>query len=391
MSSVFTDNKGKSFVLPQQFKDYHILYHDEAADGEIAIDIVHHRLCLIIVREEGQYEVYHYLMEHHNPLFPVVYDCFRQQEGYIVVSEEFINGQTLYEILSKKLPSIDSRAGWFSDICRGLSFLHKAEPAIIHRDVKSENILIDDRGQARLIDFGAAKVYRAEASRDTRLIGTDGIAAPEQYGFAQSDARTDIYALGKLLPELFPEATGLREVIEKATHMDPKDRFQNVEELETAVFTDLFEEGLAEEKYRPESAFAQQNKADRIRGRSESKQSKDVKKFGPLPGFRTGTPWKMFVASDIYALLIFFTFTVKIDNVSGIAELCFWRIMLLIIAFLIIDVSFLWGPVVKGLPGVRNQKKVIRWISRIIWIIILTILLLICGEAVFSALKFWTK
>lgn len=396
MSSMVTDNNGKSPILPHQLNDYQILYHDDAADGEIAINMTHHRLCLIIVREEGQYDVYHYLMEHRNPIFPIVYDCFRQKEGCVIVSEEYINGQTLHDILSKELPSIDSRTVWFSDLCRGLSFLHKADPAIIHRDVKSENVLIDDRGQARLIDFGAAKCYRPEANRDTILIGTDGIAAPEQYGFAQSDARTDIYALGKLLQELFPEAISLRKVIEKATRIDPKDRFQKVEEMETAVFTNLFEEGLLKEKYRPEPEFEQNIRTDRSKGRPKYDSGKGMpseggKPFGPLPGFRTGKPWKMFVAVDIYALLIVFSFTLKIDNVSGKAELCFWRILILMIALLIIDVSFLWGPVVRGLPGVQNQKPLFSWLFRIMWIIILTILLLTFASAVFFVLQIGTK
>ena len=86
MSSMDTDNNGKSSILPHQLNDYQILYHDDTADGEIAINMTHHRLCLIIAREEGQYDVYHYLMEHRNPIFPIVYDCFRQKEGCVMLT-----------------------------------------------------------------------------------------------------------------------------------------------------------------------------------------------------------------------------------------------------------------------------------------------------------------
>jgi hypothetical protein len=185
-------------------------------------------------------------------------------------------------------------------------------------------------------------------------------------------------------------------VIEKATRIDPKDRFQTVEEMETAVFTNLFEEGLLKEKYRPEPEFEQDIRTDRSKGRpkydsGKGKASEDGKPFGPLPGFRTGKPWKMFVAVDIYALLIVFSLTLEIDNVSGKAELYFWRILLLMIALLTIDVSFLWGPVVRVLPGVQNQKPLLRWLFRIMWIILLTILLLIFASSVFFALQIWTK
>ena len=185
-------------------------------------------------------------------------------------------------------------------------------------------------------------------------------------------------------------------MIEKATRIDPKDRFQKVEEMETAVFTNLFDEGLLKEKYRPEPEFEQDIRTDRSKGRpkydsGKGKASEDGKPFGPLPGFRTGKPWKMFVAVDIYALLIVFSLTLEIDNVSGKAELYFWRILLLMIALLTIDVSFLWGPVVRVLPGVQNQKPLLRWLFRIMWIILLTILLLIFASSVFFALQIWTK
>ena len=67
-----------------------------------------------------------------------------------------------------------------SEICDGLLFLHAAEPPIIHRDIKAENILIDRTGCVKIIDYDAAKMYHKGKNRDTVLIGTEGSAAPEQ-------------------------------------------------------------------------------------------------------------------------------------------------------------------------------------------------------------------
>lgn len=81
-------------------------------------------------------------------------------------------------------------------LCDILHKLHGNLPPIIHRDIKPSNIIFSSDGVVKLIDFNAARELRAEQNEDTRLMGTRRFAAPEQYGFGQSDPRTDIYALG---------------------------------------------------------------------------------------------------------------------------------------------------------------------------------------------------
>ena len=84
-------------------------------------------------------------------------------------------------------------------ICRLLETLHTQQPPIIHRDIKPENILLLPDGRVGLIDFGIARQYKSGQDTDTRRMGTRSTAAPEQYGFAQTDHRTDLYALGMTL------------------------------------------------------------------------------------------------------------------------------------------------------------------------------------------------
>lgn len=125
-------------------------------------------------------------------------------------------------------------------ICQGLQVLHGI--GAVHRDIKPENIIL--RGSdAVLIDFDASRLCKAENTTDTRIMGTTGYAAPEQYGFSQTDARTDIYALGILLNEMLTKqhpskqlAEGkFRPIVEKCTRINADQRYQCVEELLSAI------------------------------------------------------------------------------------------------------------------------------------------------------------
>ena len=100
-------------------------------------------------------------------------------------------------------------------------------PPIIHRDITPFNILITSSLDVSLIDFNASKQFKKNKKKDTLLMGTQNYAAPEQFGFFQSDARTDIYALANLLnimltgftPGAFLYQGTLSKVISKATSM----------------------------------------------------------------------------------------------------------------------------------------------------------------------------
>ena len=118
-----------------------------------------------------------------------------------------------------------------------LSFLHRIN--IVHRDIKPENIIITDNATVKLIDFNASRVYKNECTADTVVLGTIGYASPEQFGITQSDARTDIFALGVLLNVML---TGVHpseqlakgragKIVLKCTQIDPNKRYQSVEEL----------------------------------------------------------------------------------------------------------------------------------------------------------------
>ena len=122
------------------------------------------------------------------------------------------------------------------ELCGGLEALHGA--GVIHRDIKPSNIILGDDGHIRIIDFGTARLKKPDTEKDTLLIGTDGFAPPEQYGFTQTDERSDIYALGvtiKLLLKEKYESSAIKAVAEKCMRFDPDKRYRTAAEVKKAV------------------------------------------------------------------------------------------------------------------------------------------------------------
>ena len=71
---------------------------------------------------------------------------------------------------------------------------------MIYRDLKPANILVRPTGEFVVVDYGAVRKFKSDAGKDTHRLGTEGYAAPEQYGgWEQSDERTDIYGIGAVL------------------------------------------------------------------------------------------------------------------------------------------------------------------------------------------------
>ncbi len=129
-----------------------------------------------------------------------------------------------------------------------VSRLHHYRPKVIHRDIKPENVILRPTGSMDLIDFETVRNYKAGKESDTCCLGTRQTAAPEQFGFGQSDERTDVYGIGKTLLYLWTgdyELEGLKvlhprsrfnKMIEKCCAFDPDDRYQSVDSLREALF-----------------------------------------------------------------------------------------------------------------------------------------------------------
>lgn len=179
--------------------------------------------------------VYLQLKELKLPHVPKIIEIHEENQQCIVI-EEYINCPTLessilnHEINQKKAFQI------MQQLCDTLQVLH--EHFIVHRDIKPDNIFYDGVN-TYLFDFDISRIHQKDQIKDTRLLGSYGYAAPEQFGFAQSDARTDIYALGVLwnmmLTGQFPQNQlfqGLETgIIQKAIQIDPLQRYQSIEEM----------------------------------------------------------------------------------------------------------------------------------------------------------------
>ncbi len=189
----------------------------------------------IFRRYSGSGEVYRRLLPVLCPHLPQIMEA-AEQDGQTAVLEEYVQGDTLAELLTgAKLTEKEARQVTMQ-LCQALHVLHSM--GAVHRDVKPENVIL--RGSdAVLIDFDAARIYKDESESDTQVLGTTGFAAPEQYGIFQSDERADIFSLGVLLnimltgkhPSREMAAGKMGRIVRKCTMTAPEQRYQSARAL----------------------------------------------------------------------------------------------------------------------------------------------------------------
>ena len=205
-----------------------------------------------------------------HPALPRIVEIIEDEQEFFLVMD-FIEGKPLINEIKKGPLRQEEVVNWAIQLCDVLSYLHNQTPPIIYRDMKPDNImLLPERDSVKLIDFGIARTYKEGRSKDTKPLGTDGYASPEQYGeLSQSDQRTDIYSLGVTLyylltghdPQIVPFfmkpirqhnpklSEGLEKIIIRCTQADPNDRYQTVEELLYDLINyQKLEEGFIKEK-----------------------------------------------------------------------------------------------------------------------------------------------
>ena len=177
--------------------------------------------------------VFYALSKISSPFLPKIHEVFLGEDTIVI--EEYVEGVTLEQLIESSYCFNKKEAlTLFENLLSGLAVLH--ENGIVHRDIKPSNIIVKNDGQAVLIDFSIARPYSESRSADTELLGTIGYAAPEQYGFSQSDFRTDIYALGATLKTIsFKKDVPkyITKAIERCAAFDPANRFQTVAEIQS--------------------------------------------------------------------------------------------------------------------------------------------------------------
>ena len=178
---------------------------------------------------------------------PKVYRIFEESsEVYLV--REYIEGTPLAHMVLQKGGIPEAEICRISrKICQTAEQFQNPDNLMIHRDIKPENIVITAGGEAVFIDFGTMRSYKKDGSRDTFVVGTRGTAAPEQYGYTQTDQRTDVYAIGQTMLYMVSESyemdqlsqcnisRKLKKVIEKACSFEPDKRYTDASELSRAI------------------------------------------------------------------------------------------------------------------------------------------------------------
>ncbi|MBU5429006.1 serine/threonine protein kinase [Kineothrix sp. MSJ-39] len=297
--------------------------------------------------------VYEYLYK--NPVMgiPRIIE-YLEEDNRLILIEEYISGCSLQDKIDEGKLSLTDIFCYMPELCDILESLHAHSPAIIHRDIKPSNIIITNYNKAVLLDFNAAKYY-SEQEKDTVLLGTQGYAAPEQYGFGASSPQTDIYSLGILLKEMTASVNysdkRIQTIIQKCTQVDPSGRYQDVRELRNEL--------------------SHLSKLPSETGLSATASS-GFQKYA-LPGFRTKTPWKMFLSFLCYLFLTWLCLTLEIKNTYG-AHLWVERIYVFAIFLSIIFCSFNYLDVQRFLPFCRSRNKVVHYLG----ILLLNIAVIFC-------------
>lgn len=170
-----------------------------------------------------------------------------ENETMLCAVRDYIEGLPLNQYVTDLHPSAEQSVNIVSQLCDILAYLHRLNPPVIHRDIKPQNIIIDAESNVWLIDFGISREYNAASAKDTEYLGTVDFAPPEQYGFSQTDQRTDIFSLGVLIGWLFTGETQarkalpklpsprLQKIVKTCTQLTPEHRYSSAELVKKAL------------------------------------------------------------------------------------------------------------------------------------------------------------
>lgn len=333
---------------------------DEKKNIVLVQDIRNSELCVKKTLDIYSRDVYEQLASVRIEGVPAVKECVAD-DGKLIVVEEYVQGRSLKQVLDEQGLLNEEQAYEIAvQLVDILVRLHQLEPAIVHRDIKPSNIIIEKNGHVNLIDFNAARHVNADKNEDTRMLGTVYFAAPEQFGFGQSDERTDIYGLGATINYIMTgdkPGAGIAEcifsdILKKCLMVDAKDRYQSAEELRGVL--DMLNYSIVQDnRKKAETAFGKDNTISVVRTyrnirdiivkmyRKYQKRNYDIDTSWRrylLPGFRRLNVVYCLIALVWYAVIVWMTITFAVtDSKTGIpvtgGELTMYKIAVFVLLF----------------------------------------------------------
>ena len=333
---------------------------DEKKNIVLVQDIRNSELCVKKTLDIYSRDVYEQLASVRIEGVPAVKECVAD-DGKLIVVEEYVQGRSLKQVLDEHgLLNAEQAYEIAVQLADVLVRLHQLEPAIVHRDIKPSNIIIEKNGHVNLIDFNAARHVNADKNEDTRMLGTVYFAAPEQFGFGQSDERTDIYGLGATINYIMTgdkPGAGIAEcrfsdILKKCLMVDAKDRYQSAAELRGVL--DMLNYSIVQDnRKKAETAFGKDNTVSVVRTyrnirdtivkmyRKYQKRNYDIDTSWRrylLPGFRRLNVVYCLIALVWYAVIVWMTITFAVtDSKTGIpvtgGELTMYKIAVFVLLF----------------------------------------------------------
>ena len=252
------ENKIWNDYLPEDMQEhwtvYECLKESEASSTFLVKETVTGILCVLKWGRNRQAEFLRNEMEIMEKMadrklsgIPKTYRIF-EENGEVYLVREYIEGMSLAQMVLQKGGISEAEICRISrKICQTAEQFQNPDEPMIHRDIKPENIVVTPGGEVVFIDFGTMRSYKKDGSRDTFVVGTRGTAAPEQYGYTQTDQRTDVYAIGQTMLYMVSESyemnqlsecavsRRMKKIIEKACSFEPDKRYGDAAQLRRAV------------------------------------------------------------------------------------------------------------------------------------------------------------
>jgi len=366
--------KPQTQMILSQYKE--IGYIDNANHAKAVMHIASKKMFVLKTHTTYDMYVYSYLKNKKVKGVSNIAELI-EDDGILYVIEDYIAGTSLQDTLSGKGCFSESEAKkYISQICDILRPLHKLKPSIVHRDIKPSNMIVTPDDDLVLIDFNSAKKIEENKSQDTDLFGTPGYAAPEQYGFSVSKPTADIYAIGVLLNELLTGkmpnvqkySGSLLPVIEKSMQIDPKNRFQSVDELQNEL-----------------------NGKKRRKKQKKEKPPHHLRAWLP-PGIRSRNPIIAVASSLWYIFIIYTCLSPELGKQSDIKIDIPFRILLFTV--LLFETLFIgnYRNVWSGFSFYKSYDKSVKRRGIAKWAFILMILIVIIYTIIINVVQgqFWS-